>query len=66
MLLELLRTEAINHDEVQYLRNVFESMQRDKAGTVQYDGIQSPDSDEVEELNEVVADERDDLLDSKC
>jgi hypothetical protein len=45
ILLELLRTEAINHDEIQYLRTVFESLNRtvtsEAVSTVEYHEIES-------------------------
>jgi hypothetical protein len=45
ILLELLRTEAINHDEIQYLRTVFESLNKtvtsEAVSTVEYHEIES-------------------------
>lgn len=40
MLLELLRTEAISRDEIQYLKAVFESNKKDRYETIEYDGIE--------------------------
>ena len=49
MLLELLRTEAINHDEIQYLKAVFDSIDKEKDGNIEYAEIE--DDEEEEELD---------------
>ena len=46
MLLELLRTEAISHDEILYLKAVFEANKGDKSKTIEYDGIEEDSNDD--------------------
>ena len=49
MLLELLRTEATNPEEIEYLKALFESMQTDNSNTVEYDGVEEEAGEEGEE-----------------
>jgi hypothetical protein len=56
ILLELLRTDAINHDEIQYLKAVFDSLEKDKSSTyVEYDEIE--ECEEEEEVLETIVEE---------
>ena len=48
ILLELLRTETVDHDEVQYLKSVFDSIDKDKAGTIEYAGIEKEEEEQKE------------------
>lgn len=39
ILLELLRTETISHEEIKYLKDVFDSNNTDQLDTIEYDGV---------------------------
>ena len=39
MLLELVRTEAVDHNELEYMRELFEKIDADKSGRIDYEEI---------------------------